>query len=126
MEAASIYFGKGLYENQVTTSLLTDRGQLTMGIRGTNHDAFHWCIFDHFRLHYFGSLNPQWVDAFKFKMGDVNCDGDVTITDVTCLVSYLLGTPQRIFCHRAADLDGSGQHTITDVTHLVNLVLSTR
>ncbi|MBO4821003.1 MAG: family 43 glycosylhydrolase [Prevotella sp.] len=126
MEAASIYFGKGLYENKVTSSLLTDRGQLTMGIRGTNHDAFHWCIFDHFRLHYFGSLDPQWVDGVEFKMGDVNCDGDITITDVTCLVSYLLGTPQHIFCHRAADLDGSGQHTITDVTCLVNLVLNAR
>ncbi len=123
MEAASIYFGKGLYENQVTISLSTDRGKLTMGIRGSNHDTFHWCIFDHFRLHYFGSLDQEWVDTFEFKMGDVNCDGTVNITDVTCLVQHLLGLPQRNFCYRAADIDANGQHTITDVTLLVNLLL---
>lgn len=124
MEAASIYFGKGLYDNRVTTTLDTDRGELTMGIRGTNRNNFYWCIFDHFRLHYFGSLDPALVDGFKFLLGDVNCDGQVTVTDVMSLVQYLLGTPQSLFCHRAADIDRSGQLSVADVMGLVAMILN--
>ena len=123
MESASIYFGKGLYDNQVTTSLATDRGALKMGIRGSNMGDFYWCIFDHFRLYYFGSLDPDTVDGFNYRVGDVNCDGQVSITDVMCLVQHVLGKTQSIFCYRAADLDGNGHHSVSDVMVLLSIIL---
>ena len=123
MEAASIYFAKGLYDNRVTTSLATDRGQLTMGIRGSNASSFYWCIFDNFRLHYFGTMDKALADNFKFIAGDVNCDGDVSVTDVICLVQEMLGYKQQTFCYRAADMDSSKELSINDVMGIVDLVL---
>ena len=122
MEAASIYFGKGLYDNGVTTTLETERGQLTMGIRGRDMNSFYWCIFDHFRLHYFGSLDKDFVQGFKFLLGDVNCDGMVSVSDVMTLMQQLLGNPQPVFCQRAADIDGNGQLSVSDVMAIVALI----
>ena len=124
MEAASIYFGQGLYDNSVTTSLDSDGGSLTMGIRGTTMNTAYWCIFDHFRLHFFGSLSTAFTDNFKYLSGDVNCDGVVSISDVTCIVNEILGSPPPIFCYRAADLNQDGLFSVSDVTELVTLILS--
>lgn len=62
--------------------------------------------------------------------GDANGDGELTIKDVTTLISYLLegdsdedrGVKVSL---EAADLNGDGQLTIRDVTLLINLLLST-
>ncbi len=72
MQAASIYFSKGLYENRITTALDNDGGQLKIGIRSGSMGSYYWCIFDHFRLCYFGSVTPDAVDGIH----------DVTITNV--------------------------------------------
>ena len=52
--------------------------------------------------------------------GDVNCDGKVTISDVTALINLLLSGTATADC----DLDGDGQVTISDVTALINYLLS--
>lgn len=59
MEAASIYFKKGLYENRVTTSVASKGGSLKMGIRSTKMDNSYWAIFDNFQLYYFGDVDPD-------------------------------------------------------------------
>ena len=124
MEAASIYFSQGLYDNHVTTMLHTDGGSLTMGLRGTTMNTAYWCIFDNFRLHYFGSLDSNVTDNFKYVEGDVNCDGVVSISDVTCLVDEILGGAPPVICYRAADINTDGLFSVADVTTLVNLILS--
>lgn len=63
MQAASIYFGKGYYDNSLTTQVGMDGGQLKLGIRATSMPGYYWCIFDNFRLLYFGSLTPDEVDG---------------------------------------------------------------
>ena len=63
MQAASIYFGKGLYENFITTQLNTDDTSLRVGIRCSNMSDSYWCIFDNFRLLYFGSKTAYEVDG---------------------------------------------------------------
>ena len=63
MQAASIYFNKGLYENSITTEVGVDGGQLKLGLRSTSMPGYYWCIFDNFRLLYFGSLTPNEVDG---------------------------------------------------------------
>ena len=63
MQAASIYFGKGLYENFITTQLNTDDTSLRVGIRCSNMSDGYWCIFDNFRLLYYGSKTPNEVDG---------------------------------------------------------------
>ncbi len=56
-------------------------------------------------------------------MGDVNSDGQLSITDVTALVDYLLDETTDIDT-AAADLSGDGAITITDVTSLIDLLLA--
>ncbi len=67
MQAASIYFGKGLYENRLTTSVENDGGQLKVGIKCSSMPSYYWVIFDHFRLCYYGSLSPEDVDGLDIN-----------------------------------------------------------
>ena len=59
-----------------------------------------------------------------YGSGDVNCDGIVSINDVTELIDYLLGTMPKIFNDKAADVDLDGQVSIGDVTGLIDLLLT--
>ena len=59
MEAASIYFSKGLYENCLDTSVESNGGQLKIGLRSSTMDSYYWVIFDNFRLHFFGTTDPN-------------------------------------------------------------------
>ena len=55
--------------------------------------------------------------------GDVNCDGFVTIADVTVLIDYLLGNATEPFDEAAADMKHDGSITIADVTALIDYLL---
>lgn len=56
-------------------------------------------------------------------MGDVNGDGLVNITDVVCLVNYILHEDSTSIILEAADLNDDGAINITDAVALVNLIL---
>ena len=60
----------------------------------------------------------------SFMMGDINCDGQVNVTDITALISYLLGSQPQPFNHAAADLTGEGDINVTDATSLINFLLN--
>ena len=62
MEAASIYFKKGLYDNAVTTELTTEKGSLKIGLRCNSSADYYWSIFDNFRLYYYGSMSKEVVN----------------------------------------------------------------
>ena len=55
---------------------------------------------------------------------DVNCDGHVSISDVTALIDYLLGVDVAPFNVTDADINGDGRVTITDVVQLIDYLLS--
>jgi hypothetical protein len=57
MQAASIYFKKGLYENVLDATIDKDGSSLKFGLRSTSMPSYYWVIFDNFRLHFFG--NPE-------------------------------------------------------------------
>ena len=59
-----------------------------------------------------------------YKIGDVNKDGYVTISDVTALIDYLLGGDESAINVQAANVNGDGAVTISDVTALIDLLLS--
>ena len=52
--------------------------------------------------------------------GDINGDGDMTIGDVTVLISQVLGNNPPAYC----DVNGDGEVTISDVTLLIKYVLT--
>ena len=57
------------------------------------------------------------------KMGDVNDDGVIDVTDVTMLINRVLGTKSANFHESAADMNGDTVLDVTDVTLLINKVL---
>ena len=61
MQAASAYFQKGLYENQVLGSVATNGGSLKVGLKSTSMPTSYWAIFDNFRLYYYGSKTAEEV-----------------------------------------------------------------
>ena len=59
------------------------------------------------------------------ESGDANCDGFVTIADVTGLIDYLLGSQSTSIKEANADLNGDGHITIADATTLIDQLLTT-
>ncbi len=55
-----------------------------------------------------------------FLRGDVNCDGNVSIADVTCLIDLLLAANQH---PKSADVNDDGSVSISDVTFLIDVLL---
>ena len=57
-------------------------------------------------------------------LGDVNNDGQLNITDVSLLISIVLGTPPPEYNETNADVNQNGIINITDVTLLIQIVLN--
>lgn len=53
--------------------------------------------------------------------GDVNGDGQVTVTDVTAVYNIVLGTSEDY--KYSADVNGDGQVTVTDITAVYDIIL---
>ena len=59
----------------------------------------------------------------KLPIGDVDGDNEVSITDVTALIEYVLGGSPDPFYLSKADLNNDGVVDIEDVTHVIKMVL---
>lgn len=70
----------------------------------------------------FGEPNPPLkAKTIEYPLkGDVDCDGTVTIGDVTALIDYIL---YRISSPNS-DVNGDGSTTIEDVTALIDLLMA--
>jgi len=75
MQAASIYFARGLYENRLDFNI-DEPATLRIGLRSTSMPTRYWCIFDNFRLHFFGS--PADVQAISIANADRQADRQQT------------------------------------------------
>ena len=57
-------------------------------------------------------------------MGDVNSDGNVTVTDAASVVNHILQKTPQGFIFEAADVNGDGNITVTDAASIVNIILN--
>ena len=59
------------------------------------------------------------------KIGDVNRDGEINISDVTAMIDIILGkeTAEDNYDHKAADVNTDGTINISDVTALIDIIL---
>ena len=57
------------------------------------------------------------------NLGDVNCDGTVSVTDVTLIVNHILGISYENFDEERADINGDGSISVADVTALVSIII---
>ena len=62
--------------------------------------------------------------APSFLRGDVDCDGEIGISDVTALIDYILNGDGSNISLDAADTDLDGLISISDVTTLIDYILS--
>jgi hypothetical protein len=60
MEAASLYFKKKLYENEVYCSL-SEAGDLKIGLKASEMGTSYWVVLDNFRLSYYGKLSEEQI-----------------------------------------------------------------
>ena len=68
------------------------------------------------------SLTGKASDTFM--LGDVNCDGRVDVSDVTTLVSKILGEEPTQFNPDAANVNADQVLDVSDVTSLVSTILA--
>ena len=61
------------------------------------------------------------VKGSDHVFGDVNCDGEVTTIDITCLYNYLLNGDETFIA--TSDVDGDGEITSSDITAVYNVLL---
>ena len=68
-----------------------------------------------------GLSNPGYFSEMPaFSKGDVNMDGAVNVSDVTMLVSMILGNTAQ---NEMADVNTDGSVNVSDVTALVSIIL---
>ena len=56
--------------------------------------------------------------------GDVNGDGEIDVSDVTAMISYILGMAVEPFNADAADMDNDSEIDVNDVTAVITFILS--
>ncbi len=66
-------------------------------------------------------LLPQ--DPFPHILGDVNGDGQVTITDVAAVIKHVMDGSTGYFREAAANVIRDNAITISDITTLVEMIL---
>ena len=93
---------------------MLEEGDHTIGLYVESSNA-NWVATDNFILRYHG--------PYALLQGDINHDGEVTITDVTLLVNNILNNSKETIDLCIADMNGDEEITITDVTLLVNTIL---
>ena len=62
--------------------------------------------------------------AVNWRVGDVNLDSEVTIADVTALISIILNGTNDSAEYRRADINNDNELTIADVTALISIILN--
>ncbi|MDO4971321.1 MAG: CotH kinase family protein [Bacteroidales bacterium] len=63
------------------------------------------------------------ANARTYYRGDVNTDDLIDVSDITTLISHILGDNPEYFDAQCADLNGDGELNVSDVTELINLIL---
>lgn len=78
---------------------------------------------------YFSVPGMKSLKAYKFaeggKKGDADEDGEVTVSDITTIASYILGNNPQPFNFNNADVDGDSAITVSDITGTASIILGT-
>lgn len=70
------------------------------------------------------SISVAVITVNHIIPGDVNDNGEVTVTDVVATAQYILEMNPDPFIFEAADMNGDSQITVTDMAMIVHLILN--
>ena len=126
MEGASVYFKKGLYQNELLTTILPSNtteapsgavggASLRVGLRSSSMPSYYWVIFDNFQLEFLGRDIP----------GDVNNDGQVGIGDIVAVTNVMAGTVTDPAIVARANVNGDDSVGIGDIVAITNIMAGT-
>lgn len=59
MQAASLYFARGIYTNSVVHQATSAGASLKVGLRASSMPTSFWTIFDDFHLYFYGSMSKE-------------------------------------------------------------------
>ena len=101
------YFADAVYQNATL--------YVPMRSLDRYRNAVGWCNFQHI----------EGIDTGDepSMLGDVNCDGRVSIGDVTALIDYLLNGDDSVIDLAAADCNTDNNVSIGDVTALIDYLI---
>ena len=68
-------------------------------------------------------LLPSGLIKSKSDIGDVNNDGEVTVSDVALMVNRILGEEIGSFDASVADINNDNEITVSDVMAVVSIIL---
>lgn len=68
-------------------------------------------------------ITSQTITLSGSLRGDVNCDGEVSLLDITCMVDYVLGDTSEVLDFEAGDLNDDSELSISDIMAVVSIVL---
>jgi len=71
MEAADIYFGKGLYENSIEHNQISKNKDLKLGIKCSSVSDQYWTIFRNFHLYFYGRILPTDIEEVEVAENDI-------------------------------------------------------
>ena len=93
---------------------------IKLRIKQTSGSSSEYCFIDDIEIYYDSTWEPEEPE---FIPGDVNEDGELTIADVTKLISIVLRNTAAGVNMDTADVNEDGELTIADVTKLISMVL---
>ncbi len=109
MQTARKYFDNGLYENVLTANVSQNDASLKLGLRSTSMPSAYWCIFDNFRLYYYGNVAGN----------DFDRDGKVTVADAAKLGELI----SKGVNNSIVDTNGDGKADIADLIFLIKSLI---
>ena len=71
---------------------------------------------DDIKLYYKDTWAPEYM------IGDVNCDGEIGLSDVNAVIAILAGSPDDELLQHA-DVNGDGEVNIADVNAIISLLI---
>lgn len=126
LDATSLYTGEQPNRNNETSGYYSSYSKTLSSNDAVEHEfVFHIYGLNNKNLG-LGNIviTGELTSPVSTLIGDVNGDGLVNVTDVVCLVNYILTSDASNIILEAADVNGDGSINITDTVTLTNLILT--
>ncbi|MBR6285220.1 MAG: BspA family leucine-rich repeat surface protein [Muribaculaceae bacterium] len=120
----TIFAGDGWNTDNVTSSAeMFYRCTRIKGGKGTAYNSEH-VDKEYARIDKGESAPGYFTEHVTHKLGDLNSDGSVDVSDVNICINIILGSNNDPVATALADLNGDGTVDISDVNALINIILT--